>query len=368
MKRAAVPSILVVAVLLALGVTAEAQQPGKIPRIGLLMSSSTAETVPFIEAFRLGLRELGYIEGKNIGLEIRGGGANPDRLSDLATELVGLKVDIIVAEGNPAVRAAKQVTSAIPIVMLIGFGPLESGFVTSLARPSGNITGLTSITRELSGKRLELLLELVPGVKRVAVLAARADPARFMAIDEYKETEAAARALGVKLQVLSARDPDTIDGAFGVMTKERAQALIVMPSRRYVQNREFIIQHAAKNRLPSMYPHSIYAENGGLVSYGADFGDENRRLAIYVDKILKGAKPADLPIEQPTKFELVINLKAAKQIGVTIPPNVLAWADRVIKESAGINRHGVADERAAQERSSAPILAPSHAPASARGR
>ena len=310
---------------------AEAQQAGKVYRIGLLMSSSTAETAAFIDAFRQGLRELGYIEGKDIVLEIRGGGAKPDRLSNLAAELVRLKVDIIVAGGNLAIGAAKEATSTIPIVMRTGDDPVKRGLVASLAHPGGNITGVASINLGLIGKRLEVLLEVVPGIKRVAVLTAQSDPARFIATDEYKEMEAAARALRVKLHILSARDPNTIDGAFLAMSKERAEALIVIPSPRYFQNRERIIKHAAKNHLPSIYPHSIYAENGGLISYGADFVDENRRLAIYVDKILKGAKPAALPVEQPTKFELVINLKTAKQIGLTVPPNVLARADQVIR-------------------------------------
>jgi putative ABC transport system substrate-binding protein len=215
--------------------------------------------------------------------------------------------------------------------MRYGGDPVRAGFVTTLAHPGGNITGLASINAGLIGKRFELLLEVVPAAKRIAVLTARSDVARFMATEEFKEMEAAARALGAKLQLLSGRDPDTIDNAFLAMTTERAQALIVIPSPRTFQHRGRIIEHAAKNRLPSIYPHSVYAESGGLFSYGADFIDENRRLAIYVDKILKGAKPADLPVERPMKFELVINLKTAKQIGITIPPNVLARADKVIR-------------------------------------
>ncbi|MGH7826774.1 MAG: ABC transporter substrate-binding protein, partial [Candidatus Binatia bacterium] len=317
---------LVGAMLFALCWSAEAQQPGKVPRIGLLMSSSTAETAPFIDALRQGLRELGYVEGKNIVLEIRGGGAKPDRLSDLAADLVRLKVGIIVTGGSTATRAAKEVTSTIPIVMRTGGDPVKSGIVSSLAHPGGNITGVASINLGLIGKRLELLLEVVPGVTHITVLAAQSDRVGFMATDEYKEMEAAARALGVKLQILWARDASAIDNAFLAMSKGRAEALIVIPNPRYFQNRKRIIKHAAKNRLPSIYPHSIYAENGGLISYGVDFVDENRRLAIYVDKILKGSKPADLPIQQPTKFEFIINLKTAKQIGLAIPPNVLARA------------------------------------------
>jgi ABC-type uncharacterized transport system substrate-binding protein len=318
------------ALLFALCAPSEAQEPKKIPRLGVLMSSSTDQTAPFIEAFRQGLRDLGYVEGKNITLEIRGGEANPDRISDLTAELIGLRVDIIVAGAGNAVHAAKEATSAIPIVMRYGGDPVHAGFVASLAHPGGNVTGVASINSGLSGKRLELLAEVVPESKRIAVLAPR-NRNRFMATAEYKEMEAAARVLGVKLQIVSAQDPDTIDNAFVAMTKERAQALIVIPTTRYFQNREHIIKQATKNRLASVYPHSVWVESGGLLSYGADFRDENRRLAIFVDKILKGAKPADLPVERPKKFEFVINLKTAKQIGLKIPPNLLARADRVIR-------------------------------------
>jgi putative tryptophan/tyrosine transport system substrate-binding protein len=310
---------------------AEAQQPKKIPRVGFLISASTDATAPYIEAFRQRLRELGYVEGKNIFLEIRGGGAEPDRIADLAAELVRLKADIIVAGGNPAVRAAMKASSTIPIVMRTGTDPVEAGYIPSLAHPGGNITGVTSVTQKLIGKHLELLAEVVPGFKRVAVLAPRADLARFMVTDEYKEMEAAARVLGVKLQILWARDSSAIDKAFLAMTKEQAQALIVTPQPRYLEHGDRILKHAAKNRLPAIYFQGIFVENGGLMSYAANNADEYRRAAVYVDKILKGTKPADLPIEQPTKFELVINLKAAKQIGLTIPPNVLARADKVIR-------------------------------------
>jgi putative ABC transport system substrate-binding protein len=316
--------------LFALCVPVEAQQSGKIPRIGLLTSASTAVAATWIEAFRQGLRELGYIEGKNIVLEIRGGEAIPARQSDLAPELVGLKVDIIVAAGVDVVHAVKEATSTIPIVMRYDNDPVRRGVVDSLARPGGNITGLASITQELNGKRFELLAEVVPGVKRIAVLTS----SQRLATGEssvYKELEAAARALGVKLQVVLARDPATIDKAFLAMKTGNAQALIVIPSAAYIQHREHIIKHAAKNRLPTIYFQPIFVENGGLVSYGVDFRDEFRRLSIYVDKILKGAKPGDLPVEQPTKFELVFNLKTAKQIGLIIPPNVLARADKVIR-------------------------------------
>jgi putative tryptophan/tyrosine transport system substrate-binding protein len=319
------------AMFLALSFPVEAQQPKKVPRIGLLSSASTTEAAPYIEAFRQSLRELGYTEGKNMILEIRGAEAKYDRLPDIAGELVGLKVDIIVAIANPAVRAAMKATSTIPIVMRTGGDPVEAGFVASLARPGGNVTGVTSITTKLIGKQLELLAEVVPGAKRIAVLSPTTDLARFRATDEYKEMEAAARVLGVKFQVLWARDPETTDSAFLAMTKERAQGLIVAPSPRYLEHGERIINQATKRRLPAIYFQSIFVERGGLMSYAANNADEFRRAAVYVDKILKGAKPADLPVEQPTKFEFVINLKAAKQIDLTIPPNVLARADRVIR-------------------------------------
>jgi putative ABC transport system substrate-binding protein len=319
------------AVLVALCVSAEAQPQVKIPRVGLLISASSAATATFVTAFRQGLRDLGYVEGKNVVLEIHGGEANPDRLSALATELVQLKVDIIVAGGTFAIHAAKRATNTTPIVMRTATDPVEAGFVASLAHPGGNITGVTSITTELIGKHLELLAEAVPGVKRVGVLAAAKQLKHWLARDEYKEMEAAARALGVRLQILTALDPNGVDQAFSAMSKERAEALVVIPSPRNVQHGERILQHAVKNRLPAIYPQSSFVENGGLMSYSANIPDQFRRTAAYVDKILKGAKPADLPVQQPTKFEFIINLKTAKQIGLTIPPNVLARADRVIR-------------------------------------
>jgi putative tryptophan/tyrosine transport system substrate-binding protein len=306
---------------------AEAQQSGKVHRIGLLISASDV-IAPFTDAFRQGLRDLGYVEGKNFVLEIRGGGAEPDRLSDLAAELVRLNIDIIVTVGSPGLRAATKATSTIPIVMRTGGDPVKAGHVASLARPGGNITGVYAMSVELSGKRLELLAEAVPGIKRIAVLTASSN---FKATNEYKEMEAATRVLGVKLQVLRALDPDTIDSAFLAMSRERAEALVQIPHARYAEHGERILKHVVQNRLPSIYSHNVDVEKGGLMSYGINYAAEYRRTAIYVDKILKGAKPADLPVEQPTKFEFIINLKAAKQIGLTIPPNVLARADKVIK-------------------------------------
>ncbi len=316
--------------LLAMPLPAEAQQPGKVPRVGLLTSASTAVAATWIDAFRQGLRDLGFIEGKNIVLEIRGGEAKPERISNLAAELVQLKVDIIVTGGLAATHAAKEATNTIPIVMRYDSDPVRRGVVDSLAHPGGNITGLASISQELNGKRFELLAETVPGVKRIAVLTSSR---RFAAGEgrRYKKMVTAARALGVKLQVLLARDPATIDNAFLAMKTEHAQALIVIPSKAYIQHREHIIKHAAKNRLPAIYFQRKFVENGGLMSYGPDFADEFRRLGIFVDKILRGTKPAGLPVQQPTKFELMINLKTAKQIDLTVPPNVLVRANEVIR-------------------------------------
>jgi putative tryptophan/tyrosine transport system substrate-binding protein len=328
-KKAKVWGFALCALLFALCLQVEAQQPHKLHRIGLLQSASSEAT--FIDAFRQGLRDLGYVEGKNLVLEIRWGEAKPERISKLAAELVRLNVDVIVAVGSFAVRATKEATTTIPIVMRTGSDPVQAGFVPSLARPGGNITGVTSITTELIGKRLELLAEVVPDVKRIAALTAATQLDSWLASDQYKEMEAAARALGVKLQILSARDSKAIDSAFSAMAKERAQGVNVIPSPRFNQFREHILKHAAKNHLPAIYFQSVYVESGGLMSYSADTADEYRRSAVYVDKILKGAKPADLPVEQAVKYELVINLKTAKQIGLTIPPNVLARADRVIR-------------------------------------
>ena len=324
--------------ILVLTIPAEAQQAGKVYRIGFLISASAEgigsesenydATEHFIDAFRQGLRELGYVEGKNFVLEIRWGEAKRDRLSNLAAELVRLKVDLIVAEGGWAIRAAKKATRVIPIVMRMGSDPVKRGFVASLAHPGGNITGMISLDTGLSGKRLELLAEMVPGVKRIAVLTSSR---KFMARDEYKEMEAAARALGVKLQILKARDPNAIESAFLAMSKERAEALYVTPSIRFIQHLDRIRDLATKNRLPSMHFHSTYVETGGLMSYGANVAVEYRRTARKVDKILKGANPADLPVEQATTFELLVNLKTAKQLGIAIPPVLLMRANRVLE-------------------------------------
>jgi len=305
---------------------AEAQQEGKVYRIGGLISASNV-IAPFTDAFRQGLRELGYVEGKNYVLEIRGGRAKRDQY---AAELVRLKVDIIVTVGFPALRAAKKATSTIPIVMRTGSDPVKRGLVASLAHPGGNLTGRIAMSVELSAKRLELFKETVPGAKRIAVLTtSRRTAAREGRL--YKELEAVALALGVKLQILRARKPSEIDNAFLAMIKEHADGLLVIPSSLYSQHRERIVKHALKNRLPSFYSHRRHVESGGLMSYGVNYFDEYRRTAVYVDKILKGANPGELPIEQPTKFQLVINLKTAKALGITIPPSILYRADKVIK-------------------------------------
>ncbi|HSE85960.1 MAG TPA: ABC transporter substrate-binding protein [Candidatus Binatia bacterium] len=329
MKKAAVPTILVAVILLAVAVTTEAQQLKKIAKIGYLLPSTPAAAAHLLEAFRQGLRELGYVEGKTLVLELRYGEAKTERLPELARELVGLKVDVIVTATDVAIAAVKRETQTIPIVMGNSSDPVGTGFVASLARPGGNITGLTSISPELSGKRLELLREVVPGLSRVAFIW---NPDVRGAVLDYKETEGAASSLHMQLQSVEVSRAEDFDRAFSAITKARAQALM-MPAANPVgfANRSQIASFAQKNRLPSMYAQKEYVDAGGLMSYGPSTPDMHRHAATYVDKILKGTKPADLPVEQPRKFELVISLKTAKQIGLTIPPNVLARADQVIK-------------------------------------
>jgi len=307
------------------GAVAKAQQPAKIPRIGYLGSTSASART---EAFRQGLRELGYVEGKNIVIEWRPHEGKVDRLPALAAELVRLKVDIIITAGAPAARAAKEATLTIPIVMTQIGDPVGSGFVASLARPGGNITGLSTLAPELSGKRLELLKEIVPKLSRVAVLGTSTNPGNSQAL---KETELAAGAYKVQLQNIDVLSPKDIETAFRDANKGRAGAVLVLASPIIESHRTQIADLAAKNRLPAIYYAPEFVEAGGLMSYGTSFADLFRRAATYVDKILKGRRPSDLPVEQPIKFEFVINLKAAKQIGLTIPPNVLARADRIIK-------------------------------------
>jgi len=329
--KPAVPSILVAVVLLAVGVIAEAQQPKKVPRIGYLSIGDPATESTRAEGIRLALRELGYIEGQNIATEYRYAEGKLDRVPELAAELVRLKVDILVVGGPIPIRAAKNATKTIPIVMIgLGPDPVEAGFIESLARPGGNVTGLTNLGPELGGKRLELFKEAVPKLARVAVLY---DPTIPASVRELKDVlPAAARALGLTVRSWEVRAADDFDKIFATISKWRPDGLYVLVSGPLMSaNRKRIVGFLLKSRLPSMYNSRESVDAGGLMSYGADLADSYRRVAYYVDRILKGAKPADLPVEQPTKFELVINLKTAKQIGLTIPPEVLARANRLIK-------------------------------------
>jgi putative ABC transport system substrate-binding protein len=331
MKRAVVPSILVVVVLLALGVTAEAQQPKKVQRIGYLSASDPATESTRSEGIRRALRELGYIDGQNIAFEYRYAEGKLDWQPELAAELVRLKVNIIVAAGTDrTVRAAKNATNTIPIVMMgSGSDPVEIGLIESLARPGGNITGVANLARELGGKRLELLKEAVPKLARVAVLY---NPAIPTGVVEMKEVlPVAARALRLTLQPWEIRTADDFERVFTALNKDHPDGLYVTSNPLTRGKSKRVRDFALKSRIPSVHGGREYVEAGGLMSYGADTAETYRRVAYYVDRILKGAKPADLPVEQPTKFELVINLKTAKQIGLTIPQSVLYRADRVIK-------------------------------------
>jgi len=315
------------ALLYALCLPAEAQQPGKVPQIGVLVSASASASVSRIHAFQQGLRELGYNEGKNIVVEYRYTEAKLDRLPELVAELVRLKVDVIVTDTSRAIDAAKNATKTIPVVFIGLTDPVGEGQVSSLAQPGGNLTGLSILAPELNGKRLELLKETLPKVMRVAVLTREGDRER----QRFKESEVVAKGLGLRLQFFGAKVADDLDSAFDAVKRAGAQALILPPTTFLLTNRVQFINAAAKNRLPAIYPDSEYVEVGGLMSYGPDILDNWRRATIFVDKILKGKKTAELPVEQPMKFEFIINLKAAKQIGLTIPPNVLARADKVIK-------------------------------------
>jgi putative ABC transport system substrate-binding protein len=316
------------AMFLALCSSTHAQQPTKISRIGRLAIASQSAESARIEAFRNGMRDLGYVEGKNIVVEWRFADGKLDRLPAQAAELVRLKLEIIVSSGSTPTRAARAATSTIPIVMCNDNDPVGDGFVASLARPGENISGLSNFAPELSGKRLEILREVLPKLSRVAVMGTSTNPAYAQVI---KEVELAAKALGVKLQNLDVLDSKDIETAFRAASKGRADGVLVLTSATLVPQRVQLAELAVKNRFPVMYSNSQYVEAGGLMFYGANVLDLDRRAASYVDRILKGAKPADLPVEQPKKFEFIINLKAAKQIGLTIPPNVLARADKVIK-------------------------------------
>ena len=307
---------------------AQAQQPTNIPRIAYLGATSLTANAARVEAFRRGLRELGYVDGKNIVIELRSAEGEQDRLPALVAELVRLKIDIIVSAGPSVTRAAKAATTTIPIVMAQDSDPVGSGFVASLARPGGNITGLSTLAPELSGKRLELLKEIVPKLSRVAVFGYSKEPGNAQSL---KEVELAAKALGVKIQILDVVSPKDIETAFQAASKERAQAALMLQSSIINSQRARVVELAVKNRLPAAYRQEEVAQEGGLMTYGVSVTDLFHRAATYVDKILKGRTPADLPVEQPKKFDFIINLKAAKQIGLTIPPQVLARADRVIK-------------------------------------
>jgi ABC-type uncharacterized transport system substrate-binding protein len=314
---------------------ARAQQPigrmGKMPRVGVLMPGPAAHSAALIDPFYRGLHELGYIEGQNLAIERRDGDWKPDRLAALATELVGLKVDIMVAWSTPTAHAAKQATNSIPIIAVAMADPVGDGLVASLARPGGNVTGTTFLGPELVAKRLQLLRDVVPGLVRVAALwhpHAYGEPTMASVV---KDIEDAARTLGMQLQLVAANGPDDIASAFSAMANERAGAFIVLPSSMLFGEHRRIVELAANNRLPGMYQAREFVDGGGLMSYGANLDDLFRRTATYVDKILKGAKPADLPVERPTKFELVINLKVARAVGLTINRDILLVADEVIE-------------------------------------
>jgi putative ABC transport system substrate-binding protein len=316
------------AMLFALGSSAFAQQPAKLPRIGFVTAGSSSTIAARIEALRQGLRDLGYIEDKNIIIEWRFGEGKVDRLPALVAELVRLKVDVLLSAGAAVTGPARNATRTIPIVMAQDTDPVGNGFVASLARPGGNITGLSSYSAELNGKRVELLKEIVPKLSRLAVVGQSTYPGNSQSL---KETELAAEAMKLQLKYLDVLDPKDIDSAFREARKTRAGGVLVLQNNVLNSQRKQTADLAIKNRLPTIYYAAEFLDSGGLISYAASINDLYRRAATYVDKILKGASPADLPVEQPIKFEFIINLKAAKQIGLIVPPNVLARADRVIK-------------------------------------
>ncbi len=322
MKKKLFGSVLIVLVF-ALNLPAQAQQ-AKMPRIGFIRIGSPPD--PLVEAFRLGLRQLGYEEGKNITVEYRWTDGKPERLAAVAAEMVQGKLDVIVTSGSTTARAVKQATTTISIVITAIPDPVGEGFVASLAHPGGNITGLSNLSPDLSGKRLEILKEAFPKISRLAVLRTPEEEG-----GQTKAIEQVAKALGLNLQPFDVRTQTDIETAFSMMPKRKTDALIVIGSAILFEHRMLLAELAAKSRRPAMYPHAGFVDPGGLMSYGPDFSDLYRRAAIYVDKLLKGRKPNDLPVEQPMKFEFVINLKAAKQIGLTIPPNVLVRAQKVIR-------------------------------------
>jgi putative ABC transport system substrate-binding protein len=320
--------IAAVTAVLATPLASLAQQKGKIWRIGVLETISPALNAANFDAFRQGLRELGYVEGQNVVIEYRSADGRQERFPDLATELVRLKVDLIVTRGAPASLAAKNSTRTIPVVIAATADPVGSGIVASLARPGGNVTGLSAYNVELYAKRVELLRELVPSLARIAGLFNMSNP---VVPSQWKEVERGARSLGVQLQLLDVRNPEDLGRAFDAATRQRADALVVAVDALTQSNRQLIVDLAAKHRLPAIYGSDEFVYSGGLITYTVSFPHLYYRAATYVDKILKGAKPGDLPVEQPTKFELVINMKTAKALGITIPQSILVRADRVIE-------------------------------------
>jgi putative ABC transport system substrate-binding protein len=316
------------ATLLLPTVSARAQQPAKIPRIGFESDSPVTSIAARVDGFRQGLRELGYVEGKNIAIEWRSAELKPERRSEIAAELVRLKVDLIVSAGPTITRALREATTTIPIIMAQDTDPVGSGFVASLARPGGNITGLSALSPEMSGKQLELMKEIIPKLSRVAVIGNSTNPGDAQAL---RETVLAAGAYELYLRYLDVQDAKDIEPVLRSAVKGRADALMVLGNPILNLQRQRVVDLAAKLRLPAAYGRPEYVEAGGLMTYGTNYPELFRRAATYVDKILKGAQPADLPVEQPKKFEFIVNLKAAKQIGLTIPPNVLSRADRVIR-------------------------------------
>ena len=326
-ERRDILSVILAVTLLVASSCAEAQPARKVPLVALLLTGSRSESEPMTAAFRQGLRDLGYVEGQNIAVEPRWADL-PQRLPDLATDLVRGKVDIIVTQGTPAAQAARRATSTIPIVMATAGDPVGIGLVASLARPGGNVTGNSILGPDLAGKRLELLKEIVPGASRIAVLSNPTNPTHALFV---RETQAAAKTLGVALQVLAVQGPDDFERVFQAATSGRADALLVFGDPVFTAHRTRLANLAIKSRLPSLYELSGFAEAGGLAHYGASLPEMFRRAAAYVDKILRGAKPADLPVEQASKFELVINIKTAQALGLPIPQSVLLRADRVVQ-------------------------------------
>jgi putative ABC transport system substrate-binding protein len=316
------------AIVLALSAPVEAQQPKRVRRIGYLDESTSSGSAVLVEAFRQEMSKIGWIEGKNITIEYRFAEHKPERRSEIAVELAHLKVDVIVAPSTPEALAVKKATSTIPIVMVTVGDPVGAGLVASLARPGGNVTGLSGLTPQLITERLEILKEVVPKLTRVGVLRSSVPGPEL----QLKEIRAAAPALGLKLEEIRTElDLKGLESAFQYATRKQVNAIIPIATRPFFAERKRIVELAGKYRLPAIYSQKEFVDEGGLMSYGVDYRDLYRRAAVYVDKILKGTKPADLPVEQPMKFEFIINLKTAKQIGLTIPPNVLARADKVIK-------------------------------------